>query len=186
MAADEAQNEPTMEEILASIRKIISEDDEPEQDSAVEESAGDDVLELDMEAEMEPEPMMAEEPEPEPEPEIEFEEPVMEEPEPDFEDVDIVAVEEPEPMPEPAPAPRFTAPPADDGDALLEDEVAGKAAGALGQLMGSMAIGNGATLESIVRELLRPMLKEWLNENLPGIVEAKVEEEVKRISRMAR
>ena len=170
MAADEAQNEPTMEEILASIRKIISEDDEPEQESAVEESAGDDVLELDMEAEMEPEPMMAEEPEPEP----------------DFEDDDIVAVEEPEPMPEPAPAPRFTAPPADDGDALLEDEVAGKAAGALGQLMGSMAIGNGATLESIVRELLRPMLKEWLNENLPGIVEAKVEEEVKRISRMAR
>ena len=168
MAADEAQNEPTMEEILASIRKIISEDDEPEQESAVEESAGDDVLELDMEAEMEPEPMMAEEPEP------------------DFEDVDIGAVEEPESMPEPAPAPRFTAPPADDGDALLEDEVAGKAAGALGQLMGSMAIGNGATLESIVRELLRPMLKEWLNENLPGIVEAKVEEEVKRISRMAR
>ncbi len=184
MAADEAQNEPTMEEILASIRKIISEDDEPEQEAAVEESAGDDILELDMEAEMEAEPMMAEEPEPEPE--IEFEEPVMEEPEPDFEDDDIVAVEEPEPMPEPAPAPRFTAPPADDSDALLEDEVAGKAAGALGQLMGSMAIGNGATLESIVRELLRPMLKEWLNENLPGIVEAKVEEEVKRISRMAR
>ena len=184
MAADEAQNEPTMEEILASIRKIISEDDEPEQESAAEEPAGDDVLELDMEAEMEAEPMMAEEPEPEPE--IEFEEPVMEEPEPDFEDDDIVAVEEPEPMPEPAPAPRFTAPPADDSDALLEDEVAGKAAGALGQLMGSMAIGNGATLESIVRELLRPMLKEWLNENLPGIVEAKVEEEVKRISRMAR
>ena len=142
------------------------------------------LLYKDMEAEMEAEPMMAEEPEPEPE--IEFEEPVMEEPEPDFEDDDIVAVEEPEPMPEPAPAPRFTAPPADDSDALLEDEVAGKAAGALGQLMGSMAIGNGATLESIVRELLRPMLKEWLNENLPGIVEAKVEEEVKRISRMAR
>ena len=182
MAADEAQNEPTMEEILASIRKIISEDDEPEQEPAVEASAGEDVLELDMEAEMEPEPVMAEEPEPE----IEFEEPVMEEPEPDFEDDDIVAVEEPEPMPEPAPAPRFAAPPADDSDALLEDEVAGKAAGALGQLMGSMAIGNGATLESIVRELLRPMLKEWLNENLPGIVEAKVEEEVKRISRMAR
>lgn len=181
MAADEAQNEPTMEEILASIRKIISEDDEPEQEPAVEESAGEDVLELDMEAEMEPEPVMAEEPEPEPEPEIEFEEP-----EPDFEDDDIVAVEEPEPMPEPAPAPRFAAPPADDSDALLEDEVAGKAAGAFGQLMGSMAIGNGATLESIVRELLRPMLKEWLNENLPGIVEAKVEEEVKRISRMAR
>lgn len=182
MAADEAQNEPTMEEILASIRKIISEDDEPEQEAAVEESAGDDILELDMEAEMEAEPMMAEEPEPEPE--IEFEEPVMEEPEPDFEDDDIVAVEEPDPMPEPAP--RFVAPPVDDSDALLEDEVAGKAAGALGQLMGSMAIGNGATLESIVRELLRPMLKEWLNENLPGIVEAKVEEEVKRISRMAR
>ena len=178
MAADEAQQEPTMEEILASIRKIISEDDEPK---AAPKSASfdtsDDVLEL---------------------------EPLDEEPEDDafnsaadmgFESDDIVAFEpepEPEPVqPKPQPAPARAEPKpsfniSDDDDRLIEDAVAGKAAGSLGKLMGSMSISSGSTLESLVVEMLRPMLKEWLNENLSTIVEAKVEEEVKRISRMAR
>ena len=39
------------------------------------------------------------------------------------------------------------------------------------------------TLEALVRELLKPMLKSWLDENLPRIVEAKVEEEIERIAR---
>ena len=43
MAADEAQQEPTMEEILASIRKIISEDDEPANESAAAEPAVEDI-----------------------------------------------------------------------------------------------------------------------------------------------
>jgi hypothetical protein len=33
----------------------------------------------------------------------------------------------------------------------------------------------GQTLESIVREMMRPMLKQWLDENLPSIVEEKVQ-----------
>jgi cell pole-organizing protein PopZ len=41
----------------------------------------------------------------------------------------------------------------------------------------------GRTLEDVVRELLRPLLKEWLDENLPAIVEEKVQAEVERISR---
>jgi hypothetical protein len=41
----------------------------------------------------------------------------------------------------------------------------------------------GRTLEDVVRELLRPMLKDWLDENLPTIVEAAVAQEVDRISR---
>ena len=41
----------------------------------------------------------------------------------------------------------------------------------------------GRTLEDVVRELLRPLLKAWLDENLPRIVEAKVAEEVERIAR---
>jgi hypothetical protein len=41
----------------------------------------------------------------------------------------------------------------------------------------------GRTLEDVVRELLRPLLKTWLDENLPRIVEAKVAEEVERIAR---
>ncbi len=42
--------------------------------------------------------------------------------------------------------------------------------------------GGGETLEGLVREMLRPMLKEWLDSNLPGIVEGVVAREVARIS----
>lgn len=38
------------------------------------------------------------------------------------------------------------------------------------------------TLEGLVREMLRPMLKDWLDANLPGIVQATVDREVARIS----
>lgn len=180
MAADEAQQEPTMEEILASIRKIISEDDEPQAETPADEPVEEEDI-LDLEPEPMPEPVM--DLEPEPEPEIEIVEDVVED--------DIVAFEpEPEPEPEPPPAPN----PIEDiretsfgsDDKLLEDEVAGSAAGAFGRLMGSVPLGGVSTLEDVVREMLRPMLKDWLNENLPAIVEEKVEEEVKRISRMAK
>ena len=39
------------------------------------------------------------------------------------------------------------------------------------------------TLEDIVREALRPMLKSWLDENLPRVVERMVEAEVERVTR---
>lgn len=42
---------------------------------------------------------------------------------------------------------------------------------------------SGRTLEDLVRELLRPMLKEWLDQHLPAIVQERVDEEVDRISR---
>jgi cell pole-organizing protein PopZ len=43
---------------------------------------------------------------------------------------------------------------------------------------------NGDTVEDLVLEALRPMLKEWLETNLPGIVERKVQREIERISRL--
>ena len=58
------------------------------------------------------------------------------------------------------------------------------AASAFGHLAQTIAMpGHGRTLEDVVRELLRPMLKTWLDENLPTIVQATVDEEVSRISR---
>ena len=39
------------------------------------------------------------------------------------------------------------------------------------------------TLEDVVREALRPMLKSWLDENLPRVVERMVQAEVERITR---
>ena len=45
-----------------------------------------------------------------------------------------------------------------------------------------LPIGNGAvTLEGLVRELIRPMLKEWLDQHLPITVERLVREEIERL-----
>jgi hypothetical protein len=43
----------------------------------------------------------------------------------------------------------------------------------------------GLTIDALVRDMLRPMLKEWLDENLPHVVERMVEKEIARISRGA-
>jgi uncharacterized protein len=39
------------------------------------------------------------------------------------------------------------------------------------------------TLEDVVRDALRPMLKSWLDENLPSVVERMVQEEIERVTR---
>jgi cell pole-organizing protein PopZ len=44
-------------------------------------------------------------------------------------------------------------------------------------------MGNGKTLEDLVKEMLRPMLKEWLDRNLPPMVERFVEREIVRLTR---
>ena len=44
----------------------------------------------------------------------------------------------------------------------------------------------GSRLDALARELLRPMLKQWLDQNLPGLVEALVREEIERVSRRSR
>jgi cell pole-organizing protein PopZ len=157
--------EPTMEEILASIRRIISEDEPP------------------------PAPAAAPEPEPEPEPEpfdahqdvLELTEP-MAEPEPPapapapfqtIGDLDI----------HPAPPPRAPTPPVE-YEPLVGDHAADSAANAFGHLAQHIGMPlDGRTLEDVVRELLRPLLKTWLDDNLPRIVQATVDEEVARISR---
>jgi uncharacterized protein len=42
---------------------------------------------------------------------------------------------------------------------------------------------SGRTLEDVVSDILRPMLKAWLDENLPGLVERLVRAEIERVSR---
>jgi cell pole-organizing protein PopZ len=42
---------------------------------------------------------------------------------------------------------------------------------------------NARTLEDLVKEMLRPMLKSWLDDNLPGLVEKIVRAEIERVSR---
>ena len=42
---------------------------------------------------------------------------------------------------------------------------------------------NARTLEDLVKEMLRPMLKAWLDDNLPGLVDRIVRAEIERVSR---
>ena len=42
---------------------------------------------------------------------------------------------------------------------------------------------NARTLEDLVKEMMRPMLKSWLDDNLPGLVERVVRAEIERVSR---
>ena len=86
---------------------------------------------------------------------------------------------EPEFAPPPAPAQPVTA-----EEPLVGRGAAESAASSFGHLAQTLAMPrDGRTLEDVVRELLRPLLKTWLDEHLPGIVQAKVEAEVERIAR---
>ena len=192
----DTEQEPSMEEILASIRRIISDDDKEMEAAAQEnEEAPEDEEELAVEE-------MVAEPEPEPEPE-----PVAEEVDDDDDDIlDLTDMEAPDPEPlfeeqaykepepepiappvSPSPAPPPAPTPAPDN--LVSPPQAGEASGSFERLTeklnedySELPIGNGAvTLEGLTRELVRPMLKEWLDQHLPMTVERLVREEIERL-----
>jgi cell pole-organizing protein PopZ len=54
---------------------------------------------------------------------------------------------------------------------------------AFGALAQTVLVQNARTLEDLVKEMLRPMLKAWLDDNLPGLVERIVKAEIERVSR---
>jgi uncharacterized protein len=185
--SEQTSQEPTMEEILASIRRIISEDEAPADGAAAPT------------AEPEPVPAAAEAPLPipEPEPEPAAAPPAAEfAPEDDDDgdleltqkvethgDLDFVAAD-PEPPPAFAPEPVADEPAPARVGALVSEHVAAAAAATFGQLSSTILMpAEGRTLEDVVREMLRPMLQQWLDTNLPGIVQEAVQAEVERIAR---
>jgi cell pole-organizing protein PopZ len=54
---------------------------------------------------------------------------------------------------------------------------------AFNSLAQTVLVQNARTLEDLVKEMLRPMLKSWLDDNLPGLVERLVRAEIERVSR---
>lgn len=67
---------------------------------------------------------------------------------------------------------------------LLEPATKAAASSAFSQLDAlTLSAGTGQTVEDLIREMLRPMLKGWLDENLPGVVEKLVQREIERVSR---
>ena len=141
-------NEPSMEEILASIRRIITEEgDEPPPPGTITVP--------------EP-PASAAEPAPT--------EPVFEDG-PDDGDV----LELTQPLPEST----GRAPLVSDATAAVTSQ----SLSTLSSLVVRNYVGADNTLEGLVREMLRPMLREWLDAHLPELVERIVAREVERITR---
>ena len=180
MSDAKGQHEPSMEEILASIRRIIAEDNDPpaeggekKPETAASAAAAsqpvDDILELTEVVEDDP-PAQA----PAPAPMIHA---------------------EPEPEPEPEPHRQESlGPMAEDEERLISATTAAASVAALSQLVnrgageraGELPLGAvNRTLEDLVRELLRPLLKNWLDENLPPMVERLVQDEIARLVREA-
>jgi uncharacterized protein len=190
MSEAKGQHEPSMEEILASIRRIIAEDGDaaaPPEKPAAEKAVkrDEEVLELTEVVEEDGSVVSlstvgAKKPAPEPPPKRAIE-PA---PEPPLKR----AIEPAPPAPEPEPEPMQT-----DEDRLVSETTAAASMAALSQLstlsaqrqqISDMPLGDAnITLLEVVRELLRPMLKDWLDTNLPPLVERLVQEEIRRVSK---
>ncbi|MGJ4939345.1 PopZ family protein [Bradyrhizobium sp. HKCCYLS1011] len=137
--------------------------------------------------------------------------PAEPEPEPDvLELTDDMAVAPPTPAPSPAPASFRRVDPQDDIEfveraahrvapaspafesafepvvpkqAILSTTTVNAVESAFNALANTVLSNNARTLEDLVKEMLRPMLKSWLDDNLPALVERIVKAEIERVSR---
>lgn len=189
MSASLKANEPSMEEILASIRRIIADDngvpaDAPPASPEPAPVEDEDVLDLamipaepapiddDIEFREVPEPLLVVPPHL-----LQKDEPAPEPPPPP----PAAVVSRPEPEPEPvAMAPL---PPLQSDASLLSEATNASVASAFSALSSTIISHNARTLEDLVKEMLRPMLKGWLDENLPALVERLVKAEIERVTR---
>ena len=158
-----AATDQSMEDILASIRRILNEDEaQPAAPGADAAPAAPGVAEA-------PAPAAAAAPSP------------------------LVLTEEmmvSEPAAAPSPAVAAPAAPAAPqvAEGLLAPAVAAAAAASVGRLLHAVSGERGATvtrggpsIEDVVREELRPLLKDWLDQHLPAIVERLVRAEIERV-----
>ena len=81
-----------------------------------------------------------------------------------------------EPVFDPPPSPM-------DAPAILSRSTVSAVESAFNSLAHTVLSNNARTLEDLVKEMLRPMLKSWLDDNLPGLVERIVKAEIERVSR---
>jgi cell pole-organizing protein PopZ len=206
--------EPSMEEILASIRRIIADDDTkpaakapepppppkappPPPPKAEEPAAGGmnqndiDAMLAGLDEPSEPEPPPAPPPpppppEPEPEPEVlELTEAMQAPVAPAFRKIEAhqdVVFEEPPPPPRMVEPPRPLPPPAM-GEHIMSNATAAAVDSAFNALAQTVLVQNSKSLEDIVKDMLRPMLQHWLDNNLPTLVERLVRQEIERVAR---
>jgi uncharacterized protein len=70
-----------------------------------------------------------------------------------------------------------------DEEPLLSPEANEAVISSFEALSVNLAMRSGELADGLVREMLRPMLKQWLDENLPAIVERLVRAEIQRVAR---
>lgn len=172
-----SEQEPSIEEILASIRQIIADDDEEPAKAAAPAKA--------------PEPVR----EPAKPDVLELTEVIRDDPRDNIiidlrEHEDEAEEELPPPppprKPDPVPEPEV----ADFDESILTDNAAHAALQGFARLASKTPVERqshlaGITLEDIVRDLMRPMLRDWLDQNLPPLIEKLVAKELQRLARQA-
>jgi cell pole-organizing protein PopZ len=216
--------EPSMEEILASIRRIIA-DDEPKAAAKPEAKAPEikapeikapepppvakappppppkpaptpppapaAMKQNDIDAMLAgldeaPEPAPAPKAEPEPEEVLELTE-AMQAPAPVFRKIDgtqdVVFDEDEEAPPPRAAEPPRPAPAPPMAEHIISSATAAAVDSAFNALAHTVLVQNAKTLEDLVKEMLRPMLQHWLDNNLPTLVERLVRQEIERVAR---
>ncbi len=82
-----------------------------------------------------------------------------------------------------APGTPAFAPDREEQSPLVSETAAAAIAAQFETLAASRLFGDDGRIEDMVSELLRPMLQEWLDHNLPGIVEKLVRAEIERVAR---
>ncbi|BDG72734.1 DUF2497 domain-containing protein [Roseomonas fluvialis] len=177
-AATGVASDQSMEDILASIRRILNEDEAPPAPDATAAA-----------------PPEAEAAQPAPLPiGIPLPEPAAAPPAAPSADEPLLLTEDMMVNAAAAAPPAAVAPPAApppmvlSADSLLAPAVAAAATASVGQLLrtvaaerGSSVYRGGPSIEDVVREELRPLLKAWLDQHLPGIVERLVRAEIERV-----
>ena len=140
-------HEPSMEEILASIRAIIADDREPAA--------------------------------PKPGPQIVYSSDAPRSPPPAAPEPVAPTVVWTRDTEAALPEPRVE----DEEEPLISDEAEDQIAESFESLSQSMAAHGREVAESMARDMLRPMLKAWIDENLPTMVERLVRAEIQRVAR---
>lgn len=168
--------EPSMEEILASIRNIIA--DEKSGVGRPHEDPGETPAATPAPAPAAPSPQpvssIAPEaaPSPPPMPRVVWQQPSVEQ----------TAASAPEAAPAPVEPPE----PAAQEEPLVSRETNAAVTHSFDALAVGLMLQNPAMIEEIVRDMIRPMLKTWLDDNLPSMVERLVRAEIQRVARGGR
>ena len=227
MSQSAKAQEPSMEEILASIRRIIADDETAKPAAAAPKPAPSPPPMPPRPAAMPPRAPIAPSPPPRPaavqpppmdqrdidammaatdeqpaaepphtEDVLDLTEQMAAPPEaetPSFQTIDgqsDVIFTDPPAQPEPAPQraaeePRRQPPPQQPmfDRTIMSSSTSAAVDSAFNALAQTVLVQNARTLEDLVREMLRPMLKSWLDDNLPGMVERIVKAEIERVSR---